>query len=189
MNPLELAEKLHAEADEVMHILRLREILSPYGEITFVGSYFLNLMVYPDVDISFPRVSIEEMFHIGAQFARCELVPQVIFEKSNDPLLPDGLYIKPRLEYGDWGRPWKFDIWSLAEDVIAERKAQMLHFQRLLTPETRHLILRYKLSVMTVQRRTPMGSGFHIYRAVLDEGLQDFDAITRFLTAHGIKMG
>lgn len=188
MNPLERAAKLHAEADEVIELLRLRVILSTYGEITFVGSYFLDLMVYPDIDISIPKISIDDMFRIGAWFARCERVPQVIFERSNDPLTRDGLYIKPRVDYGNWGRPWKVDIWSLDDNIIQARKAPMLRWQQQLTPETREHILRYKLSVMTAQHRTPMGSGFHIYRAVLDEGLRDFAAISRFLLANGIQL-
>jgi hypothetical protein len=34
-----------------------------------------------------------------------------------------------------------------------------------------------------------MLSGYHIYRAFLDEGLTDFAAVTRHLVDQGIEMG
>jgi hypothetical protein len=34
-----------------------------------------------------------------------------------------------------------------------------------------------------------MLSGYHIYRAFLDEGLTDFEAVTRYLVEQGVEMG
>lgn len=189
MLPLEHAAKLRQEADIVLGMIGLFDILRPYGKIFPSGSYFLDVMVYPDIDLYLTRVSLEQIFAIGALIAGCEHVVQVVFEKTDDPVhLPGGLYLKPRVNYGDWGRPWKIDIWSLDEEVILEKMADMRHFQGRLTQDLREQIIRYKLSIMTSQKRTPMYSGYYIYKAFIDLGLTDFEGVTQYLIDCGIKI-
>jgi len=169
MLPIERAHKLIQEADVVLNIIGLYDILRPYGKVFPSGSNFLDMMVYPDIDFYITTVSLDQLFEIGAQIAKCELVIQVVFEKTDDQLhLPEGLYLKPRINYVDWGRPWKIDIWSLSEQVILRKMADMHHFQSRMTPELRQLIIRYKHSILTSELRTPMYSGYYIYKAFID---------------------
>jgi hypothetical protein len=189
MDPLERSAALRQEADLVLEQVRLHEILRPYGPIVPTGSYYLDVMVYPDIDLYISKVSIEELFAIGGQFAACERVFQVIFEKSRTADLPGGLYLKPRIEYGAWGRPWKIDIWSLDDSVIEAKMEPMLRFRGAMTAELRERILRYKVSVLTENHRTPMYSGYFICRAFIDEGLTNFDEVSRYLVEHGIRIG
>jgi hypothetical protein len=189
MYPLEHAAKLRQEADTVLGLIRLQEIMQPHASIFPTGSYYLDVMVYPDIDLYITRVSIGELFEIGAQIATCEQVTQVVFERNPDPVqLPGGLYLKPRVNYGDWGRLWKIDIWSLEDGLIREKLEEMQHFKDAMTPEIRLRIIEYKLSVMTSQKRTPAYSGYYIYKAFLDEGLSDFKQVTNYLISHGIQM-
>jgi hypothetical protein len=189
MLALERAKKLRQEADLVLRLVRLNPILDPYGKVYPVGSYFLDVMVYPDIDLYITKVSLSELFEIGAQLAGCELVTQVVFEKTDDPVhLPGGLYLKPRINYGDWGRPWKIDIWSLDEEIISQKMAEMQHFKAAMTPELREQIIRYKLSLLTSQKRTPKFSGYYIYKAFIDEGLVDFERVTQYLISCGIQV-
>ena len=189
MLPFERSDKLRHEADFILDLIRLDDILRPYGKVFPTGSYFLNVMVYPDIDLYIPKVSIDQLFMIGARIASCELVTQVVFERTDDPVnLPGGLYLKSRVRYGEWGRPWKIDLWSLEEKVILNKMADMHNFQVKLTPALREQIIRYKLSVMTSQKRTPMYSGYYIYKAFIDEGLADFESVTQYLVSNGIQM-
>jgi hypothetical protein len=188
MDILERAAKLREEADIVMEKVNLAGILRPYGKVSFVGSYLLDVMVYPDIDLYIPKISLEQIFEIGARFALSPLVTQVVFEKSNEPTLPGGLYVKPRIQYGDWGRPWKIDIWSLEEAVIAQKMEDMQRFKHKMTPHLREQIIRYKYSLMTPAHRTPIFSGYFTYRAFLDESLTDFEQVTRYLVAHGVDL-
>jgi hypothetical protein len=189
MLALERAGALRQEADVVIGLLRLEDILRPYARLFPTGSYFLDVMVYPDIDLYITKVSLEQLFEIGAQIARSTFVTQVVFEPTDDPVrLPDGLYLKPRVNYGDWGRPWKIDIWSLDEKIIHLKMADMRHFKKKMTPGLREQIIRYKLSVMTSQKRTPVYSGYYIYKAFIDEGLTDFESVTRYLICNGIKL-
>lgn len=187
-DPIERSSRLREEADFIIQEVNLCEVLSPYGRIVPTGSYFLNLMMYPDIDLYISKVSINQLFEIGAQLARSEMVFQVVFEKSRTPRLPDGLYLKLRIDYGDWGRFWKVDIWSLEDSVVDEKMKEMYRFKQEMTECLREQILKYKYSVLTARNRTPMYSGYFIYKAFVDGGLSDFGDVTQYLIDNGIQM-
>lgn len=189
MLALERADRLRHEADIVMQKIRLLDTLEAYGKVFPTGSYFLDVMAYPDIDLYLTKVSLKQLFEIGARLAGEELVTQVVFEKTDDAVdMPDGLYLKPRINYGEWGRPWKIDIWSLEEHVILKKMAEMRHFLDQMGPVLRERIIRYKLSVMTAEKRTPKYSGHFIYKAFIDEGLTDFEEVNQYLEKSGIRV-
>jgi hypothetical protein len=64
----------------------------------------------------------------------------------------------------------------------------MQRFFDRMTPEIRQQIIRYKLSILTSQLRTPMYSGNYIYKAFIDEGLTDFNQVTDYLYSCGIRV-
>jgi hypothetical protein len=66
--------------------------------------------------------------------------------------------------------------------------ADMHHFRVKMTTGLREKIISYKLAVMTSQKRTPMYSGYYIYKAFIDEGLTDFDNVTQYLISNGIQI-
>ncbi len=187
-DPIKRASRLRQEADVVLKKVGLYDILSPYGRVVFTGSYFLDLMMYPDIDVYLSQTSIAEVFKVGRRFANAESVYQVVFEKSRTPDLPGGLYLKPRVDYGDWGRPWKIDIWFIAEAVIKAKMVDMQRFKGRMTHELREQILRYKHSILTDAGRTPMYSGYFICKAFIDEGMSDFQDVTQYLQDSGIQM-
>src|SRR5512133_3451028 len=115
MDALERSRVLRGEADEVMRIIHLRSVLARCGKVTFTGSYYLDVMVYPDIDLYIPKVSVAQLFQVAGELAGQDVVFQVVFERSADASLPGGLYLKLRVAYGKWPRPWKIDIWSLDE--------------------------------------------------------------------------
>ena len=187
-DPIERASRLRQEADLVLRAVRLYDILSPYGRIVPAGSYFLDVMMYPDIDIYLSPISIAEIFDVGGQVAKASLVCQVVFERSRTPDLPGGLYLKARIDYGDWGRPWKIDIWSIEEAIIEAKMVDMQRFREGMTRQLREQILRYKHSILTGENRTPTYSGYFIYRAFIDEGMSDHQDVTQYLLDHGIQM-
>lgn len=187
-DPLERAAALRAEASFILEEVQLFKILEPYGQVVLTGSYYLDLMMYPDIDLYISSIPISKLFDIAIQLTSCPLVFQIVFEKSQDAGLPGGLYLKPRLNYGDWGRPWKIDIWSLDDAIVKVKLAETEHFKHRLTAKLRQQILKYKYSILTSRLRTPMYSGYYIYKAFLDVGLTDFAQVTQYLVEHGISM-
>ena len=187
-DPIERSAALRREADVVMREVRLHEIIAPYGAVQLQGSYYLDLMMYPDIDLFIPPVSLDELFAIGAQLAASELVTQVKFQKWAPETLPGGRYAQARVRYGDWGRPWKLDIWSVDAAVAKMQLAEQEGFKRKLTKPLREQILRYKYSILNKHHRTPVFSGYFIYKAFLDEAMTDFDAVTSYLIANGVQV-
>ena len=185
--PLALADRLHQQAGQLLEELRLAEIIAPYGATTPTGSYYLNVMVYPDIDVYLPKLSIAELFSVVGQLAQAAGVVQAVFEQ-NDQMMPGGLYFKLRIANKEWERPWKVDLWSIDPDLMEEKIAPMRNFLDCLTPELRLQIIRYKLSVLTPAGRTPMYSGYFIYKAFIDEGFTDFEQITQYLRTNGIRV-
>lgn len=185
---LERASRLHVEAGELMKTIRLVESLQPFGEVIFTGSYFLDVMVYPDLDLYVPMTRIENIFAATGQMASNTRVARVTFENEDHPTIPGGLFVNLRVNLGDWGRPWKVDIWWLDENVIQEKMKSMHHFKKVLTPELRQQIIRYKASLVNSLGRTPQFSGYFIYKAFLDEGMRDPAEITGYLVSNGINI-
>jgi hypothetical protein len=188
MDALERARRLREEADEVLDRARVLETLRRYGRVVPTGSYFLDAMAFPDIDLYVSAVSLEQLFAAGAQLAASPLVFQVVFEKTLEERLAGGLYLKPRIRYGDWGRPWKVDIWSFDDARIEELMAPMRRFKERMTPQLREQIIRYKVSLLNAEGRTPMLSGWWIYKAFLEEGLTDPAQVSRYLVGHGIQV-
>jgi len=171
-----------------MKTIRLMEALQSSGEVFLTGSYFLDLMVYPDLDLYVSMTSIANIFAAAGQMASSDRVIRVTFENEEHSILPGGLYLNLRVNIGDWGRPWKVDIWWLDKKLIQEKKEIMQRFKQLLTPDLREQIIRYKASLINSAGRTPQFSGYFVYKAFLDEGLRDPAEITGYLVANGINI-
>jgi hypothetical protein len=185
---MDRANRLKQEADSLLDLLQIPEIFAPYGGVTYNGSYFLDVMAYPDIDLYVPQMTIPEIFQAGAKLAAFPYVKEIVFSKSSEPTLPGGLYLKPRIDTGDWGRPWKIDIWSIDLSLMKSKMAVMDHFKAHMTPALREFIIAYKVSILNEQGRTPMYSGYYIYKAVFDESLRNPAEITDYLRLNGITI-
>ena len=65
MFPLERATKLRREADVVLGLINLYDILRPYGKVFPTGSFFLDVMVYPDIDLYITKINLNSYFTSG----------------------------------------------------------------------------------------------------------------------------
>jgi hypothetical protein len=188
MKPIERSIILKQEADFLLEELNMVPVLSQHGKITFTGSYYLDLMIYPDIDLYVSKIPVNKVFEIAGKFASSELVSEVRFQKEFEPPLDGGLYLKLYVNYGAWERPWKIDIWFLDDSVIYNQMNDMHRFKEKLTPKLKEQILSYKYSVLTETHRTPMYSGYFIYKAFLDEGISNFGDVTNYLNRNNIKI-
>jgi hypothetical protein len=188
MIPLERAEKLKQESHFLLKELKLYEAFKPFGGLTIGGSCLLGVQAYPDLDIYVPPVPVEEYLKIRNQLAAHPLVTSVKFKESDEAVFPGGLYLKPYVTYGNWQRLWKIDIWSAETTYFEPQIAQLENWKKTLTEELRAAIVAYKISILNEMHRTPMYSGYFIYRAFLDAGLRDPAEVTQYLIQNGIEI-
>jgi hypothetical protein len=188
MTPEERSKRLRKEADKVLAMVHLKKHCSPFGKIIPTGSYYLDCMMYPDIDLYIPRIPIDSLLGIGIKLAKYKCVNEIVFQKGSEGALAKGFYLKPRIFYGNWGRLWKIDIWSLPKNIIERKQSELEELKERMTPQHKKTILHYKFSILSDKGRTPMFSGFHIYQAVINLGLKDFGKITEYLRENGIKM-
>jgi hypothetical protein len=186
MTPIERSAKLKVEADELIREIKLHELTKHIGKMTPTGSYFLDLMMYPDIDLYLPPATPRQLFEIITHLVENNPVTRINFLNRGQGPLKEGLYVKPVIAVGEWDRPWKIDIWSVNQSVIDEKNAELNSYKTKMTPDQRELILNYKYAMLTPEGRTPMFSGIYIYRAVIDLGLQTFPDITKYLRDHSI---
>ena len=188
MTPIERAYKLKQEADDLLQKIDLATLCRPIGEMTATGSYFLDLMMYPDIDLYLPPATPTQLFKIVSQLAENHPVIRVNYEKGGRGPLASALYIKPVIAVGNWERPWKIDIWAVDTAYIQAKTAELQTLANKMSPHQRNLILEYKYSVLNDKGRTPTFSGIYIYQAIIEQGMEDFDDITQFLRANAITM-
>ena len=102
-NPLKVAENLKKEASEFLSATGLDNVLASYGMIFYTGSFFLDTMVWPDLDIKIllkdDPYSIETFFKLGSEIAQFSEVKLMKFDNCLDSpksqaIPPKGLYWK-----------------------------------------------------------------------------------------------
>ncbi len=102
--------------------------------------------------------------------------------------LPKGLYCGIRISNDIFNVPWKLDLWALPNIVISQQKKEMLSIKSKLDKTNRKLILNVKESLLNNDNRTPMGSGYYIYQAVLNHHLYKKQDIIDYLVDKNIKI-
>ena len=176
---------LHKEAERILLELNLINFLSRLGKPTIVGSFALNLMSWPDIDI----VVVSEMEIQGYLDTA-----NYLFQKQNVYSLnlqdfrksiyldrPQGLYcgvcylVKPKTF-------WKIDIWFLPDakalDLVKSVKSK-------LNDENRLTILKIKNEMRESTKHGKEVSGMDVYKAVLEKGVKNLIEFGSYLKNQG----
>ena len=188
MKTQERSRALRDEADQILKMIELRKHCAPIGDVLLTGSYFMDVMMYPDIDLYLPPTSSDVLLSVAAKIADHECVKKLNFKKGGVEELEEGLYLKPYVDYGNWGRPWKVDMWCLPRGIAEKKHAELVELETRMTATQRERILNYKFQALTQEGRTPMFSGIYIYRAVIELGYEDSDDITMYLRENDIAI-
>jgi len=189
---VQIADSLHDAGDRLL-ARGLGKVLSTYDAVCYSGSFYLDLMAWPDLDVYLPLDSsaqyLERFLTLGHRVASvCDVISLRYKNHVRYPEepLPHGLYWGIRVRQ-DASVRWKIDIWALPPDVINANQRELDRLKAKLTPENRKRIVELKRAFLTPEGRTPVFSGYHIYCAVLDHGLAEFAKVKEYLADKGVS--
>jgi hypothetical protein len=165
---------LKNEIDSILEETGLLERLGNYGEVKIVGSYYLDLLVWRDIDINviiddneFDKAEIYDLGNFAIQQLEAE---KIVFKDNRSikwPREPKGIYM------GIIGiKNWKFDIWFLDKENYQKsiQLAQKLKSDLDQSEENVYEI-KYELSKEDGFRKDYFS--WDIYRYIIDENIKD----------------
>lgn len=174
------SEEIKREADNILKNTELLKILGKFGIPHVVGSYAMNLMYHPDIDIvvetnDLRAASMDALRALveGGNFEKIEYGDFVKFSRANRP---NGYIIVLRTTRGDVR--WEIEVWFLSNATKEENEVSRIC--ALLTPGLKETILEFKRQVHERNISKHQISSSDIYHAVLENNITDFETfITR----------
>lgn len=169
------SEKMKREADDILKNTELLKILSEFGTPHIIGSYAMDLIYNPDIDIvvetdNLRGASVDALSALvkKGDFEKIEYGDFVKFPHVNRP---NGYIIVLRTTRGDVR--WEIEIWFLSNTTKEENDVSRVRAS--LTPELKRTILEFKRHIHEKNISKHKISSADIYRAVLEKHITDFD--------------
>jgi len=168
-NLITYSNRIRKYASQILQKTRILNILSDFGKVETGGSYDLDLMYDPDIDICVisknPRLSSIKALSklIGLRlFQKYEYGDFEKFERKNRP---KSFIIVLIFEYE--GLKWEIEIWFLKK--LDEREVQFQNkLKKSLNPKMRMRILERKKARRTRGLTKHQLSSFDIYKSLLN---------------------
>lgn len=152
------------------------------------GSYALNVMACPDLDLYVPRARIVSPFKLAETLYSNPLTEEVYVQKGTSLGLPEGELIQVRTNLQAELAAWKIDIWILPPRLISERMNYLAAISAHLTDQARADIRALKRRLLQANGFTPKYSGLYIYHGYLEEGIREVEPMKEYLRANGVAM-
>lgn len=189
MNILEKQKKLQNEARDLLDKIGLIGFLSKFGEVKIVGSMALGLMTWADIDIDLGVTEFKGNDYLDTvtylfsnQKVRKLILSDNRFltETLTARGIPESLYLGVFVE-SDSEVLWKIDIrFVLLKNLRADSYVEETKLK--INDETREKILEIKEIICLDQRYLNKEiSSVDIYKAVLDENIQDVEGFRSYL--------
>jgi hypothetical protein len=179
---METNEELKHQAE---HILDAYGLLADKG--TVHGSFFLDLMVCPDIDVYIPAEHCSDIFAIASTLYENDLTNEIYIMKGSMVGEPEAQHIQVRTNVEAERARWKIDIWIFPSRTIQDNMTEMNRLKGLLTPASRAAILELKRALLQPNGFSPKYSAFHVYRAYLDNGITSLREIKEYLREKSIQ--
>ena len=174
------ARVLHQEASELLNKEGLLPMLNAFGTTRVIGSYTLDTMTWPDIDISMnlPNEKNVELFlELGKRIATKFEITKMSYSNHfirNFPGFDHGLYWGIQLRYA--GREWKIDLWGYGDTDYQTHIADFDALHQQLQQADRTAILRIKHVICQhPDYRGNVYNSMAIYRAVLADKVESVD--------------
>jgi hypothetical protein len=180
---------LQGQARTLMTDQSLIEILSNAGTPQVVGSFELDLIVWPDLDIEIitpdpPETAavlrVVQILIDNANFSRMTISDT---RAATKPEVPRGMYVGPDVVHGEL--TWQLDLWFLSQKQMERRKHLTDTFRALLTPANRRTILELKQYAAASDKYHRGVSSVDLYSAVLEHNVTTLDEFHAWLGHRG----
>lgn len=175
---LEESRSIKATADKILSESRLVETLSRYGTAKIAGSYALDVMLRPDIDLYViaPTYEWKDMKALMNELMDQRYFSEIAFLNwidfpAEDRVSIRGYYFQPCRWVNDVF--WKLDVWLITPEF--DRGAELTSkFAKLLAvhPEKRENILIIKKAMCRDGKYEKGVDGQCIYKAVLEDGIE-----------------
>lgn len=181
LDEMENNETLKAQADTLLVAYGL---LNPGVFVT--GSYFLDVMACPDLDVHIPKETSPHLFALAKSIYENALTEEICVMKGMKLGLPDADHIQIRTHLKSHRAKWKIDLWYFPQRAITAETAEMNQLKNRLTETARDEIIGLKRDLLQANGFSPKYSGFHIYHGYLDEGIRSLTRMKEYLREKGI---
>ena len=150
MHPLiEKQERLHQEASQLLKEIVL-PILEDFGEVTIGGSYALQLLNHPDIDIDLVNADLSKELYSEickklislSGTSRFKTTDRVSFPHNHPGNRPTGYWLAPGIQYGQ--HIWNLDIWFQKPEWYTGKTNAFLDKMSNITEEQKIIILSMK---------------------------------------------
>jgi hypothetical protein len=176
--PLALDERLRDEADQVLCLSGLGEILQT-ERYEPVGSYCMHTMAWRDLDFerAHEQPNWSRHWELGTRLARLRWTWKLnCTDAYRQPGGSEyGLYWGLRLNDPAGGSEWKVDLWTARQEEFQRGCPNRARWASLLTTETRARIVAIKQAVCGLAEYRREILSVHIYEAVLDRDVRDIE--------------
>ena len=174
------SKRLHEEANELLDKEGLLPMLNAFGTTRVIGSYTLDTMTWPDIDISMNLPNAQDVvlfFELGKRIVTKFEITKMSYSNHfirNFPGFDHGLYWGIQLRYA--GREWKIDLWGYSDADYQTHIADFEALHRQLEQADRTAILRIKHVICQhPDYRGNVYNSMAIYRAVLEDKIETVD--------------
>lgn len=170
------SNQIKEDADKLLKESKLIEVLSNYGDVRIVGSYVLNVMLRPDLDVYAvaKENSREKMLQVVYDIFKSNYFDEIRFinciDFAQDAIGPKGYYIQPHVTIGE--NRWKLDVWLMDEEEFKPYTEEFLELLRNDKDQEKRLaILRLKEEFADKKKYIKGVTGKVIYTAVLKDNI------------------
>lgn len=195
VNLLEESKRIKSQADRILKESGIIETLSEYGEVKIAGSYSLDVMLRPDIDVYVvvekhdwdKVVDLQSQIIKKKYFRDVYFIDWLNFENKQAGMVAEwipsikGYYFATVIPVED--QRWKMDIWLITKEY--DKSAELTdHFKNLLkgSNESKKLaILEIKNAMRQGKKYIEGVDGKLIYNAVLENGITDVESFKEFL--------
>jgi hypothetical protein len=194
-NLLEESKRIKSQADKILKESGIVDILGGYGEVKIAGSYALDVMLRPDLDLYVvaEKHDWDKVIEIQSKIIRKKYFRDVYFidwlnfenkqAGSVEEWIPSikGYYFATVIPVED--QRWKMDIWLITPEY--DKSAELTeHFKVLLdkADESKKLAILEIKNAMREGKKYKTGvDGKLIYKAVLENGITNVEDFKKFL--------